>query len=54
MLDAVKKAKNQMMANEMDHEYAGIDGIASFNQSCIELAYGATSEPVTSNRIVAL
>lgn len=42
-----------MMAEDLDYEYAGIDGIQSYKQRCIELAYGATSEPIKSNRVVA-
>jgi len=36
----------------MDHEYSGIDGIPSYRQKCLELAYGADSEVVKSNRAV--
>ena len=42
-----------MMVENLDHEYAGIDGIPSFKQRCIELAYDTASEPIQSKRIAA-
>lgn len=38
----------------MDHEYSGIDGIPTYRQKCLELAYGADSQAVKDNRIVAI
>jgi aspartate aminotransferase len=52
ILDCVKKASEIILAKNMDHEYAGIDGIPSYVQKCIELGYGADSEPVKSKRVV--
>ena len=37
----------------MDHEYAGIDGIPSYNKNCAKLAYGADSDAVKNGRVVA-
>jgi len=51
ILDCVKKAQEKIVRDNMDHEYAFIDGIPSYNQNCIELAYGKDSEPVKSKRI---
>lgn len=53
ILNCVRDAKEIMMAQNLDHEYAGIDGIPSYRQKCIELAYGAQSEPIQSKRVVA-
>ena len=51
ILDCVKKASEIILSKNMDHEYAGIDGIPSYVQKCIELGYGADSEAVMSKRI---
>jgi len=53
ILDCVKKAEEKILRDGMDHEYAGIDGIPSYKQKCLELAYGADSEVVRSKRAVA-
>mgnify|MGYP003319636187 CR=1 FL=1 len=53
ILGCVKKAEQKIATDGMDHEYAGINGIPSYNQKCIELAYGADHEAVKSKRIVA-
>ena len=54
ILDCVKKAERIIMETGMDHEYSGIDGIPSYRQKCLELAYGADSQAVKDNRIVAV
>ena len=51
VLDCVKKAESRLL--DADHEYSGIDGIPTFRQKSIELAYGADSEAVRSNRIAS-
>ena len=53
ILDCVKKAEERIQMLSMDHEYAGINGILTYNQKCIELAYGADHEVIKSNRVVA-
>lgn len=53
VLECVKRAEAKILADGMDHEYSGIDGIPSYRQKCIEVAYGADHEAVKSNRIVA-
>jgi len=35
----------------MDHEYAGIDGIASYMKKASALAFGDKHEAMTSNRV---
>ena len=40
--------------NKMGHEYAGIDGIPTYRQKCIELAYGADSQAIKDKRVVAV
>ena len=53
ILECVKIAEERILANKMDHEYSGIDGIPSYREKCIELAFGVDSEPVKSKRIAA-
>jgi aspartate aminotransferase, mitochondrial len=53
ILDCVRKAEEMILAKGMDHEYAGIDGIATFKQKAIELAYGADSQAIKSGRVAS-
>ena len=53
ILDCVKKAEEKILRDAMDHEYAGIDGIPTYKQKCVELAYGHDSEVVKSKRAAA-
>lgn len=53
ILGCVAEAEKRILANKMDHEYAGIDGIPSYKQRCIELAYGKDSKAVTEGRVAS-
>jgi len=37
----------------MGHEYSGIDGIPTYRDKCMDLAYGADSAVVKEGRVVA-
>lgn len=37
----------------MDHEYAGIQGIDSYIEKCIKVAYGQNSALIKDNRVAA-
>lgn len=54
ILGCVKEAERRILAAGMNHEYSGIDGIPSYRQKCIKLAYGADSDLVKSNRVAAM
>jgi aspartate aminotransferase len=51
ILECVRIAEERMLANKMDHEYAGIQGIDSYIEKCIELGYGKDSKQRLENRI---
>ena len=51
ILPCVKLAEEKMLADNMDHEYAGIQGIDSYILKCIELGYGKDSKQRLENRI---
>lgn len=53
ILPCVKEAERRIVDNEMDHEYSGIDGIPTYRDKCIALAYGADSDVVKDGRVVA-
>ena len=40
ILSCVKKATDKINSGNLDHEYAPIDGIASYVDKCLKLAYG--------------
>jgi len=50
ILDCVKQAEKIIMEKGMDHEYAPIDGIASYVRNCALLALGNDSSIVKDNR----
>jgi len=51
ILDCVTQAERRIMENKMDHEYAGIDGIASYMKKASALAFGGDSDAMKNNRI---
>jgi aspartate aminotransferase len=53
ILDCVRKAEEIILSKGMDHEYAGIDGIASFKEKAIALCYGADSDHIKNKRIAS-
>jgi aspartate aminotransferase len=44
ILSCVKKATTIINDKNMDHEYAGIQGIDSYVDKCLKLAYGADNK----------
>jgi len=44
ILPCVRKAEERILANDMDHEYAGIQGIDSFVDKSQKLAFGADNK----------
>jgi aspartate aminotransferase len=53
ILDCVRKAEEKILELDMDHEYAGIQGIDSYIAKCLKLAYGADNKQVSEGRIAA-
>jgi aspartate aminotransferase len=53
ILDCVRKAEQQILDMDMDHEYAGIQGIDSYVAKCLTLAYGADHVAMKEGRIAA-
>jgi len=51
ILPCVKRAEELILERNMDHEYAPIQGIDSYVQKCLKLAYGADSKALAENRI---
>jgi len=51
VLDCVKKAEAKILAEDMDHEYSSIDGMASFREKVIRLGWGADSAHIREGRI---
>lgn len=51
LLKCVLEAEKRIIALNMDHEYAGIDGIPTFREKASALAFGADSELLKSKRI---
>ena len=52
-LSCVKKATDIINQRNMDHEYAGIQGIDSYVDKCVKLAYGEDNTFVKDGRIAA-
>ena len=50
ILGCVRKAEEIMLQNNADHEYAPIDGSASYLKKCSILAFGENSDIVNNNR----
>ncbi len=51
VLASVKQAEKNILAKNLDKEYAGITGIPAFTKKAAELAYGAESTPLLENRL---
>ncbi|EFA75395.1 aspartate aminotransferase [Heterostelium album PN500] len=54
VLDCVKKADKKIFEAGVDHEYAPIAGVASFNQLSAQLALGEDSAPLKEKRVVTV
>lgn len=53
ILDCVRKAEEKILELDMDHEYAGIQGIDSYIAKCLTLAYGTDNKQVKEGRVAA-
>lgn len=51
ILDCVKEAEQLILDRNMDHEYAGIQGVDSFIQKSLELAWGKDNKALNEKRI---
>jgi aspartate aminotransferase, mitochondrial len=51
ILDCVREAEERMLKNNMDHEYAGIQGIDSYIEKCVELGFGVNNKQRKEGRI---
>lgn len=51
ILPCVREAETRILEQDMDHEYAGIQGIDSFIQKVLTVAYGAESKALKDGRI---
>jgi len=51
ILSCVKKAGEMIVEKNMDHEYAGIQGIDSYVDKSVRLAYGEDSAAYKEGRI---
>jgi aspartate aminotransferase len=51
ILGCVRKAEEIILEKNLDHEYAGIDGIPSFVANATKLAYGADSDIIKNDRV---
>jgi len=54
ILESVKKAEQKIVADNMNHEYAPINGIADFNKASQELVFGKDHQAVKDKRIVTV
>jgi len=53
ILNCVRKAEKLILDRQMDHEYAGIQGIDSYIKNVLNLAYGANSDVIKDGRVAA-
>ena len=53
VLECVKLAEERILEMGLDHEYAGIDGIASYKDKCAAVAFGADSAVYKEKRIAS-
>ena len=51
ILDCVREAEERLLKTNADHEYAGIQGIDSYIEKCIELGFGKDNKQRLENRI---
>ena len=51
ILPCVKLAEEKMLADNMDHEYAGIQGIDAFVANALKIAYGEDSAVLKEGRV---
>jgi aspartate aminotransferase len=53
ILDCVRRAEEKILELGLDHEYAGIDGIASYKEKCVRVAFGNESSAVKEGRVAS-
>jgi len=53
ILPCVRTAEERILANNMNHEYSGIDGIPSFREKCVKLGWGKDLPAVNEGRVVS-
>jgi aspartate aminotransferase, mitochondrial len=53
ILNCIRKAEKIILEKQMDHEYAGIEGITSYINNVTKLAYGEDSQLIKDGRIAA-
>lgn len=53
ILECVRRAEKKILADNMDHEYSPIEGIASYTKKALTLAFGADCKQLKENRIAA-
>lgn len=51
ILNCIRKAEQIILDKKMDHEYAGIQGIDSYINNALKLAYGADSDLLKEGRV---
>ena len=51
ILNCIRKAEQIIFDKKMDHEYAGIQGIDSYVNNALKLAYGADSDLIKDGRV---
>jgi aspartate aminotransferase len=51
VLPSVRTAEEKIVAQKLDHEYAGITGVPSFTKAAALLAYGPDSKAIKEDRI---
>ena len=51
ILPCVRRAEEIILERDMDHEYAGIQGIDSYVDKCLKLAYGENNRARQEGRI---
>ena len=54
ILESVRRAELDLLQANLDHEYAGIQGIQSFLDKSIEFAYGSDCDVVKNGKVAAV
>jgi aspartate aminotransferase len=54
VLPSVREAECRILARNMDHEYAGIDGVPTFVSKALEFSYGTACVALKEGRIAAV
>jgi aspartate aminotransferase len=53
ILDCVRQAERAIVDSQMGHEYSSIDGIPTYREKCVRLAYGEDSVHAAEGRVVS-